>query len=220
MNKNLNEIYQIRFSGLEAYRNAVWKILVKDFFSKWISKGSAVLDLGCGYGEFINNVEGCQNHAMDLNPDARDNLKDSIVFHEQDCSEPWAVKPNSLDLIFSSNFFEHLPNKEDLDKIISHAKVALKPGGKLIALGPNISVLNGHYWDFWDHHTPLSDQSLKELFEIHGLKTEKSIPRFLPYNMVRVRKRPLFLISLYLRCPLAWHFFGKQFLLVVSKSSS
>jgi SAM-dependent methyltransferase len=220
MNENLNEIYQIRFSGLEEYRNAIWKILVKDFFSKWIQKGSVVLDLGCGYGEFINNVPDCERHAMDLNPDARETLNDGIFFHEQDCSEPWAVEPESLDLIFSSNFFEHLPNKQALAETISHAKIALKPGGRLIALGPNISVLNGRYWDFWDHHIALSDQSLGELFEIHGFKIEKSIPRFLPYNMVRVRKRPLFLVSLYLKCPLAWHFFGKQFLLVVRKSSS
>ena len=220
MNEILNKIYQLRFSGLEDYRNAIWKILVKDFFSKWFPKGSVVLDLGCGYGEFINNVPDCERHAMDLNPDSRDTLKEGIFFHEQDCSKPWAVEPDSLDLIFSSNFFEHLPNKQALDKTISYAKKALKPGGRLIALGPNISVLNGRYWDFWDHHVALSDQSLGELFEIHGLKIEKSIPRFLPYNMVRVRKRPLFLVSLYLKCPAVWHFFGKQFLLVARKSSS
>lgn len=66
MNENLNKIYQIRFSGLQEYRNAIWKILVKDFFSNWIQRGSAVLDLGCGYGEFINNVTDCERHAMDL----------------------------------------------------------------------------------------------------------------------------------------------------------
>ena len=219
MNENLNKIYQIRFSGLEEYRNAIWKILVKDFFSKWIPKGSVVLDLGCGYGEFINNVKDCQSHAMDLNPDTRGLLNEKVTFHKQDCSKAWSLKPNSVDLIFTSNFFEHLPHKKALDKTVEHAKLALKPGGCLIALGPNISVLKGRYWDFWDHHVALSDQSLGELFEIHGLKVETSIPRFLPYNMVRVRKRPLFLVSLYLKCPAVWHFFGKQFLLVARKTS-
>lgn len=220
MNQSLNKIYQIRFSGLEEYRNAVWRTLVTNFFSKWIKRDSSVLDLGCGYGEFINNVCECQKHAMDLNPDTRGSLSEEITFHEQDCSEPWPIEPESLDLIFTSNFFEHLPNKQALDKTIAHAKLALKPGGRLIALGPNISVLNGRYWDFWDHHVALSDKSLCELLKVHGLELEKSIPRFLPYNMVRVRKRPLFLISLYLKCPLAWHFFGKQFLIVANKSSS
>ena len=220
MNENLNKIYQIRFSGLEEYRNAIWKILVKDFFSKWIPKGSAVLDLGCGYGEFINNVPDCERHAMDLNSDSGKHLDKDIHFHQQDCSKPWEIAPRSLDVIFSSNFFEHLPNKQSLDKTVAHAKTALKPGGLLIALGPNISVLKGRYWDFWDHHVALSDQSLGELFEVRDLMIEKSISRFLPYNMVRVRKRPLFLVSLYLKCPLFWKFFGKQFLIVGKKNSS
>ena len=217
MNENLNKIYQIRFSGLQEYRNAIWKILVKDFFSNWIQRGSAVLDLGCGYGEFINNVAHCERHAMDLNPDSCKHLDKDIHFHKQDCSKPWEIAPRSLDVIFSSNFFEHLPDKEALDKTIAHAKTALKPGGLLIALGPNISVLKGRYWDFWDHHVALSDQSLVELLEIHGLEIKRAISRFLPYNMVRVKKRPLFLVSLYLHLPFLWPIWGKQFFLVATK---
>jgi len=217
MNENLNKIYQIRFSGLEEYRNAIWKILVKDFFSKWIQKGSVVLDLGCGYGEFINNVPDCERHAMDLNSDAGKHLDKDIHFHQQDCSKPWEIAPRSLDVIFSSNFFEHLPDKEALDQTIGHSMQALKPGGCLLAIGPNIAVLKGRYWDFWDHHVALSDQSLGELFEIHGLEIKRAISRFLPYNMVRVKKRPLFLVSLFLRLPFLWPIWGKQFFLAATK---
>tara|TARA_B100000405_G_C16609161_1_gene383438 strand:- start:181 stop:843 length:663 start_codon:yes stop_codon:yes gene_type:complete len=216
----LSKIYQLRFEGLSEYRNAIWKILTDEFFRKWIEDDSTVLDLGCGYGEFINNLDGCRKHGMDLNPDARESLDEGITFHEQDCSEPWSFEPNSIDLIFTSNFFEHLPDKQALEKTVSHAKQALRPGGRIIALGPNISVLNGRYWDFWDHHVALSDQSLGELFEIHGFSIEKSIPRFLPYNMVRVRRRPLFLVSLYLKYPCFWSFFGKQFLIVARKDDT
>jgi SAM-dependent methyltransferase len=217
MNENLNKIYQIRFSGLEEYRNAIWKILVKDFFSKWIQKGSSVLDLGCGYGEFINNVPDCERHAMDLNSDSGKHLDKDIHFHQQDCSKPWEIAPRSLDVIFSSNFFEHLPDKEALDQTIGHAMQALKPGGSLLAIGPNIAVLKGRYWDFWDHHVALSDQALSELLEIHGLEIKRAISRFLPYNMVRVKKRPLFLVSLYLRLPFLWPIWGKQFFLAATK---
>tara|TARA_Y100001933_G_scaffold257149_2_gene302971 strand:- start:1260 stop:1394 length:135 start_codon:yes stop_codon:yes gene_type:complete len=38
MSDSLSKIYQLRFSGQEEYRNAIWEILVKDFFSKWIKK--------------------------------------------------------------------------------------------------------------------------------------------------------------------------------------
>jgi len=107
MTDPVRQIYKLRFSGQEEYRNVIWRILVKNFFSKWIPRGSTVLDLGCGYGEFINNIEKCERHGMDLNPDSLDYLDKTVVFHEQDCSSPWPFPKESLDLIFTSNFFEH-----------------------------------------------------------------------------------------------------------------
>ena len=218
--KKLSQIYENRFSRHEKYRNRIWKTLVNEFFSKWISSTDHILDLGCGYGEFINSTKCDVRHAMDLNLKTKSLLDKEIIFHQQDCSESWEIDQNSLDLVFTSNFFEHLPNKESLDRTISEIKKALKPEGRLVAMGPNISVLKGKYWDFWDHHVALSDQSLGELLEVHDLSIEKSISRFLPYNMVRVRKRPLFLVSLYLKCPLFWRFCGKQFLIVAQKTIS
>lgn len=215
--KQLAHIYENRFSGHENYRNRIWKILVNEFFSKWIRSTDHILDLGCGYGEFINHVKCEVRHAMDLNPKVQSRLDDKIVFHKQDCSEPWKIHQNSLDLVFTSNFFEHLPNKVSLDRTIHEIKKALKSGGRLIAMGPNISVLKGKYWDFWDHHIPLSDQSLIELLQMHNLKIDRSFSKFLPYNMVRVKERPIFLVSLYLRISFLWKLFGKQFLIVAKK---
>ena len=140
-----------------------------------------------------------------------------IIFHQQDCSKPWKIDQNSLDLVFSSNFFEHLPDKESLDRTVGEIKRALKTGGRLIAMGPNISVLKGKYWDFWDHHVALSDQSLCELLQIHNFTIERSESKFLPYNMVRVKEHPLFLVSLYLKFPFLWKIFGKQFLIIAKK---
>ena len=216
--EELRRTYSIRFQGLEEYRNEIWKILVENFFSRWIPAGSSVLDLGCGYGEFINNVTANERHAMDLNPETSSRLDPNIHFHQQDCSEPWPIDENSLDLVFTSNFFEHLPNKQTLDQTIRHVHKHLKPNGRLIMLGPNIAALKGRYWDFWDHHVPLSDQSAGELLELNEFTIDKSIPRFLPYNMVRIRKRPLILVRLYLRLPIIWRFFGAQFFVIARKS--
>jgi len=217
MNDELDQIYEIRFSGFEKYRNEVWKILLDKFFTKWVAQDATILDLGCGYGEFINQADAKVKHAMDLNPRTRELLNGDVIFHEQDCSLPWPFEENSLDLIFTSNFFEHLPDKKSLDATIFEAKKCLKSGGKIIAMGPNISVLNGKYWDFWDHHVALSEQSMSELLEIHKLKILSSLPRFLPYNMVRIKKKPLFFLQLYLMLPIVWRFFGKQFLIVAEK---
>ena len=215
--KDLTQIYEKRFSGHEFYRNRIWKTLVNEFFYKWIRSTDHILDLGCGYGEFINHTKCAARHAMDLNPKTRSLLDKNIIFHEQNCSHSWKIDPNSLDLVFTSNFFEHLPEKKALDRTIVEIKKSLKPGGRLIAMGPNISVLKGKYWDFWDHHVALSDQSLCELLEINDFTIDQSESKFLPYNMVRVRERPLFMVSLYLRLPFLWKIFGKQFLIVAKK---
>jgi len=218
MNDKLGEIYELRFSGYEDYRTKVWQILVNNFFNKWIRSDFEILDLGCGYGEFINQVNCSTRYAMDLNPRTKDHLDKEIIFYEQDCSMPWELKPSSLDLVFTSNFFEHLPNKSTLDSTVRNIYKALKPNGLLIAMGPNISILKGQYWDFWDHHVALSEQSISELLEINQFKIEKSVSQFLPYNMVRIKKRPLFLLKLYLKMPFAWKIFGKQFLVTAKKA--
>lgn len=215
--RDLTQIYEKRFSGYEKYRNRIWKILVNEFFSKWIKSTDHNLDLGCGYGEFINHTKCDVRHAMDLNPKTKSLLDRGIIFHQQDCSESWKIDQNSLDLVFTSNFFEHLPNKESLHRTMREIKKALKPGGRVIAMGPNISILKGRYWDFWDHHVALSDQSLCELLQIYDFTIEQSESKFLPYNMVRIKERPLFLVSLYLKLPFLWKLFGKQFLIVAKK---
>ena len=215
--KKLSQIYENRFSRHEKYRIRIWKTLVNEFFSKWIGSTDHILDLGCGYGEFINSTKCDVRHAMDLNLKTKSLLDKEIIFHQQDCSESWEIDQNSLDLVFTSNFFEHLPNKESLDRTMGEIKKALKPGGRLIAMGPNISVLKGRYWDFWDHHVALSDQSLCELLQIYDFTIEQSYSKFLPYNMVRVKERPLFMVSLFLRFPSLWTIFGKQFLIIAKK---
>jgi SAM-dependent methyltransferase len=213
----LSQIYEKRFSGHELYRKKVWQKLISNFFSKWIKINDQVLDLGCGYGEFINQIKCGGRHAMDLNPKTKCLLNSNIIFHQQDCTESWKIDHESLDLVFTSNFFEHLPNKRSLDQTIKQIKKALKSNGLLIAMGPNISVLKGKYWDFWDHHVALSDASLVELLEIHDFQIDRAIPKFLPYNMVRVKERPLFLLQIYLKIPIFWKIFGKQFLIIARK---
>jgi hypothetical protein len=95
----------------------------------------------------------------------------------------------------------------------------LRPGGRLIALGPNIKCVNGAYWDFWDHFLCLTDLSLAEAFANNGFVVQQSIPRFLPYTTVNAPRYPMAFVRLYLRLPLAWRFFGKQFLVIGEKSA-
>ena len=214
----LQRLYQTRFEGDLEYRRAVWQILIAEFFGRYLRAEDAVLDLGCGYGEFINQVPCAKRFAMDLNPEAAARLVPEVKLFAQDCSQPWPLHDASLDVVFTSNFFEHLPDKAALGRTLEEIRRCLRPGGRLIALGPNIKHLNGLYWDFWDHHLPLTERSLAEALEARSFSLEVCLDRFLPYTMSGGRRHPLVLVRLYLRLRVAWRFLGKQFLVVARKT--
>jgi ubiquinone/menaquinone biosynthesis C-methylase UbiE len=210
----LQREYSLRFSAQQQYRNAVWKILTAEFFQKFIPPDSTVLDLGSGWGEFINNIRAAKKYGMDLNPEGRARLAADVEFLEQDCSKEWQVGENSLDFVFTSNFFEHLRTKDDLRRTLAEARRCLKPDGKIICMGPNIKYLPGLYWDFWDHYLPLTELSLQEGLELLGFEVETCIARFLPYTMARGPQPPLSLVHWYLKAPALWRIRGRQFLVV------
>jgi SAM-dependent methyltransferase len=213
---DLQKIYQARFAGQTEYRQKVWQVLCS-FFSKWIRADGETLDLGCGHCEFINNIECRRKYAMDLNPDAGELAARGIGVLLQDCSEPWPIAPDSLDTIFSSNFFEHLPTKSALEITLRHAYRALRQGGKLILMGPNIKYVPGAYWDFFDHYIALTELSVAEVLTKCGFQIDVCIDRFLPYSMSQRRAYPIWALKIYLAMPWVWPFFGKQFLVVARK---
>ena len=214
---DLERLYRERFAGNRDYRDRVWKMLTAGFFSRWISPAASVLDLGCGYGEFINNIAAGKKFGMDLNPDAARNAAADVTVFQQDCSMPWPTPEGSLDVVFTSNFFEHLPTKAHLERTLQQAWRALRPGGVLIAMGPNIKYVPGAYWDFFDHYIELTELSLAEVLKKCGFAITTMEGRFLPYTMSDGRTYPLAFLRLYLAMPMAWRLFGKQFLVVARK---
>ena len=215
---DLQNIYENRFAGCSESRERVWLELSR-FFERWIPRDATVLDLGCGYCEFINAVQCGNKLAMDLNPDAQRLAGSDVLVVQQNAAQPWRIAPESLDIVFSSNFFEHLPSKPTLEQTLGEAYRALRPGGRLIAMGPNIRYLAGEYWDFFDHYLPLTELSLSEVLKKRGFTIEYCRDRFLPYSMSSRRRReyPMWTLRAYLSLPVAWRFFGRQFLVVASK---
>lgn len=216
----LKDEYQMRFLKAEEYRDNVWKILCSEYFSIFVPVEAYILDLGCGWGEFINNIKAAKKYAMDLNPGAVTHLTKDVHFFHQDCSQPWQLQSESLDIVFTSNFLEHLPDKTHVESAISEAFRCLKPGGLIICLGPNIKAVSGAYWDFWDHFIPITESSLSELLRLKGFGIELCISRFLPYSMSTGRTPPLILVKLYLKLSVIWPLVGKQFLVIGKKSRS
>lgn len=213
----LKRLYEKRFSGQSAYRNQVWRILVQGYFQRWLPTDGAVLDLGCGHCEFINNVRATKRFGMDLNPDSVMKAAQGVEVLTQSCSQPWALPDESLEVVFTSNFFEHLETKRELRETLLQARRCLRTGGRIVALGPNIRYLAGSYWDFYDHYLPLTELSLGEVLTETGFTVEEQVPRFLPYTMSQGRQAPLWMLRAYLKLPFVWPILGRQFVVVARK---
>jgi len=210
----LERQYERRFDAQYAYRNGVWRVLTADFFQQFISPSSVVMDLGCGYGQFINNIRARSKYALDLNPRSRACVDSEVSLFEQDCAKRWPLEDKSLDVVFTSNFLEHLANKDLVRQTLQEARRCTKDDGQIICLGPNIRYVPGAYWDFWDHHVALSDRTVSEALELSGYKVRMRVPRFVPYTMAEGPQIPLLLVKLYVHLPFLWPIVGRQFLII------
>jgi len=217
---DLSNIYRKRFSntGIEK-RNKVWKVLCSAYFNKLVSPGDRILDLACGYGEFINNIVAGKKYAVDLNPDSPSHLNPDVTFFSSPANDLSYLTDNSVDVVFTSNFLEHLKDKDECNAVLTEVRRVLRPGGRFIIMGPNIRYCYKEYWDYYDHYLPLSHLSLSEGLLINGFDLESVTDRFLPYTMNNSKPTHDFLIRAYLAFPLAWKLFGAQFLVIGTKSA-
>ena len=211
-------IYKRRFTdaGLER-RDRVWATLCRSYFQRHFPEDGSVLDLACGYGEFINNIEAATKFAVDANPDAQGHLAPTVRFRRALADDLSHLATGALDRAFTSNFLEHLPDKSACDAVLKEVLRTLKPGGKFVILGPNIRYAYREYWDFYDHYLPLSHLSLAEGLRTNGYEVETVIDRFLPFTMAGRQPAADWMIQTYLALPLAWRVLGKQFLVVARK---
>jgi SAM-dependent methyltransferase len=213
----LAEIYKQRFSPseLEA-KQVVWRTLCSSFFQRYVQPTDTVLDLGAGSCEFINHIVAGRKLAVDLNPATVEHARDAEVILVPS-TDMAPIADGTVDVVFTSNFFEHLRSKEDLLLTLQECKRVLRPGGTLIVLMPNIRYLAGRYWDYLDHHLPLTHLSLVEALELTAFVPTRVVPRFLPYTVKdRQGLASARLIRLYLKVPLAWRVLGRQMLVVAT----
>ncbi len=207
-------IYNRRFSSAEEETRAMtWEVLCREFFQPLIPKSSRVLDLGAGDGNFITNINAARRVAVDLSEHARALSEQGVEVHITSATDFANKIGEKVDVIFMSNFLEHLPTKQILLEVLDECRSALRPNGRLMILQPNIRYVGGAYWDYIDHHIALTEYSLVEALDISGFSVEKLIPRFLPYtaksklgSLAKSRE----VISWYLKLPILWRIFGQQ----------
>ncbi len=218
----LSQLYGNRFAGRERARKVqIWSALWARVFSRWVRPHDTILDLGAGYCEFINAAVAARRIAVDLNPDAVRLAAPGVEVHTASAAELSFLPDGSVDVVFTSNFLEHLPSKDVLTRVVQAAWRVLKPGGTIIVMGPNIRFLAGVYWDYYDHHIPLSDRSVVELLAMCGFEISRVEPRFMPYTVKSWLPQWGWLVRAYLTLrPFSSALVGKQFLVVARKQEA
>ncbi len=220
MSRELEAMYANRFSDEDrAWKDKVWEILSRRVFSQWVDDQGTLLDLGAGYCEFINHAVARRRIAVDLNPETARMAASGIDVRATSADDLGFLRDAEVDAVFTSNFLEHLSSKDAVTRVLSEVHRVLKPGGRFIVMGPNIRYLADRYWDYFDHHVPLSDRSLCEALMLKGFGLEYVEPKFVPYTVKGSRLRWRWLVHAYLALrPLSSRVLGKQFLIVASKS--
>jgi SAM-dependent methyltransferase len=218
----LDAIYLARFPEADRdAKDAIWQVLCRHFFQRYVGREDVVLDLGPGFGEFLTHIRCGRRIAVDIERLSGRTLPEGteeVLVPSDRLSE--RVAPCSVDIVFCSNFFEHLPDTRTFLATLVEIRTVLRPGGRLLALQPNIRLVGGAYWDFVDHHLPLTDRTLVEACGSVGLEVVEVIPRFLPYTTRSRLPQSPWLVRLYLAIRPAWRLLGGQTWLVARKPTA
>jgi SAM-dependent methyltransferase len=197
-------------------RDVVWKEICRFLQMRYIPEGSTILDIGSGYGGFINNIRGRERHALDVSSKISECVQRDVITHIQPCAEMTNFSDGSLDIIFASNVFEHLTRGELL-KTLGEVKRILRVGGKLIVIQPNFRYCYREYFDDYTHIQIFTHTGLCDLLVSTGFRIADCKPRFLPFSMRSKLPKVPILMRLYLRFPLKP--FASQMLIVAQKEN-
>ena len=195
-------------------RRVVWQTLVACEFQKQIPPDAVVLELGAGYGDFINAVKARRRIAVDRWPGMTEYLAPGVEGLVAGIAQLDGVPDNSVDYVFASNCFEHVSRQELLDCLIQLRR-KMKAGAMLAIVQPNFKYCVREYFDDYTHLSIYTDHSLCDLLAAKGFKIVRCVPRFLPLTLkLGVPAHPR-LIRLYLASPIKP--FAKQMLVCATR---
>jgi cyclopropane fatty-acyl-phospholipid synthase-like methyltransferase len=180
-------------------RKAVWQEIAR-YLQKHISPDSSVLELGSGYCDFINSISASKKYAIDKYIDPHKYADKNVTKIMGDFKDMNTnLKDNSIDVIFASNFFEHLSEKE-IENYFKVITKKLKDKGLLIIIQPNYRLCYASYYDDYTHIKAFSDVSMRDFLISKGFSVSLIKPGFLPFSMKSALPKTRFLVRLYRLC--------------------
>lgn len=163
-------------------RNHTLKTKRKLVQSETGMRSGALLDIGCGTGAFLNEMQKAGWTFTGLEPDAaaRQNAQKLYGIVPQPSHAIFDLPPEGFDAVTMWHVLEHV---HSLHEYIEQIKKMLKPAGKLLVAVPNYTSYDAaHYkehWAAWDvprHLYHFSPQSMEVLMKQHGLCVQSLKP--------------------------------------------
>ena len=195
-------------------RDRIWKVVAGHIQRRYMPDDGVILDLGAGYCPFINQVRGRARYAFDQSDVVRQSAAQGVQAIVGDCSRLAELESGTFDVVFASNFLEHL-DRELLGQVLPEVQRLLKPGGRFIVLQPNFAYAYRQYFDDFTHTLVFTHVSLGDLLRAFGFSLHAVLPRFLPFSMKSRLPTLPWLVHLYLRSPIKP--FAGQMLIVAEK---
>lgn len=201
--------YHVTRFAKEPRRDGVWRALWRHHFSRVVSPSDCVLDVGAGWGSFINQVVARRRIALD----AWEGLPAQVAPGVEAVVAPLTkldfLEEGSVDFAFASNVFEHV-SQADFAAFLGQLRRKLSATGTLNIVQPNYRYCYREYFDDFTHTTVYSHVTLCDFLEAQGWEILECQPRFLPLTVKSRLPAWSFLIWLYLHSPLKP--LGKQML--------
>jgi len=215
---NYERLYEYRFRDVDqASRQAVWREIARYLYAR-MGEPRCVLDPAAGRGEFITAVPAAERWGVDLvrQADLESAGVKMIIADIMDADLP----PDYFDGVFLSNFLEHLPDQNAVAVVLSRLLDAMRPGGRIAIMGPNFRYCAKDYFNCADHSVILTHVGVAEHVYAAGFDVTTVTPRFLPYSFRGLLPPSPRLTRTYLRVPVLWRLFGKQFLVIARKPAA
>ena len=157
-------------------RGPFYNYLIAKFFP--IDKNVQILDLGCGYGDFVWFIEKRGYHNVIGIDDSKEMITEGKKLGinkiiKEDIMQYLNQKPSdSFDVITAIDIIEHF-EKQNLFLLIEEIHRVLKPNGRLISHQPNAdspfvnSILYGDY----THEQAFTKQSMSQIILSNGFES-------------------------------------------------
>lgn len=210
--------YEATRYAYSSKRRIVWEEICRLLNNGRIAATDRVLELGCGYGDFIGNIKASSKTAIELAPTSSESALQygniDLMVGDAATIMP-TLADNSFDAVFCSNYFEHFTH-DDISSQLREVSRILEPGGRLIVVQPNYRLCVRNYFDDYTHKSIFSDTSFGDFLSVHGFTLLERKPRFLPFSFKSKMPISRLLVRGYLNSP--FKPLAAQFLMIAVNS--